>query len=213
MQGERRLFRLYADAFRYRSQQLDLGYDICRDGQRKGCALRMVFLARRLDGIKRSTIHSLAARKGEAVERYRARSRLNDLISRGERRTEPECREPTRRAAAAAACAGVLHSGIEVVLRARHALPTISVEIARGKPAWDREIEHDVPGTGLLSVLVALVAELDARFRNEFLGYGAKPDGGVTCSFWRDKLSLFLEGDDQRPEENMDGASSLKHGL
>ena len=66
MQGERKLFRLHADAFRYRSQQLDLGYDICRDGQRKGCALRMVFLARRLDGIKRSTIHSLTARKGNA---------------------------------------------------------------------------------------------------------------------------------------------------
>ena len=87
--------------------------------------------------------------------------------------------------------------GKEVVLGARKALPAVSVEIARGKPARDGQVEHDVPGAGLLSILVAFAAEFDGRLRGDkFLGDGAETDGGV-ARFLRDKFSLSLESDDQ----------------
>lgn len=69
-----------------------------------------------------------------------------------------------------------------------------------------------MPGAGTLSVLVALIAEFDGGLRDEFLGDGAETDGRVAC-FLRDKLGLSLEGDDERPEQNADGAASFEQRL
>jgi hypothetical protein len=87
-------------------------------------------------------------------------------------------------------------------------LPTVSVEIARGEPARDGEIEHDVPDGGPFSVDV-LIAEFYGRFRDQFLGYGAETDGGI-ARFLRDEFGLSLEYDDERAEKNADGASSFE---
>jgi hypothetical protein len=132
---------------------------------------------------------------------------MKDIVSREKGRAEGGDPRWAERLPICEPCGGE-----EIVLGARKALATIPIKVARGEPARDGEIEHDVPGAGTLSVLVALIAEFDGGLRDEFLGDGAETDGRVAC-FLRDKLGLSLEGDDERPEENADGTASFEQRL
>ena len=84
------------------------------------------------------------------------------------------------------------------------------MRIARGKPARDGEIKHDVPSAGRVFVFVAFVAELDGRpRRDKLLGDGTETGSGI-ARFLRDKLSLSLKGDHERPEKDADGTASFE---
>ena len=189
-QGERDLFLVQADGFWDGGQHFDLGEDV--RGDRVRVVLGTRHRAGRRNGIKSRT--RWQGGKGcKAVEHYPAALRVEDIVSGEERRAEGgnprgagrlRIREP--------------RGGKEVVLGARKALPAVSVEIARGEPARDGQVEHDVPGAGLLSILVAFTAEFDGRLLrgDKFLGDCAETDGGV-ARFLRDEFSLSLESDDQ----------------
>lgn len=74
---------------------------------------------------------------------------------------------------------------------------TVPILITRGKPARNGEAKHDVPRTGLLSVLATFVAEFEDRFlRNEFFGDGAETDSGI-ARILRDQLCLSFECDNE----------------
>lgn len=127
----------------------------------------------------------------KAVEHYLAALRVQDIVSGEEGRTESGNPRWAERVYIRESRAGV-----DIVLCARKPLPTVSIEIARGEPARDGEIEHDVPETGLFSVLVTFIAELYCRFRDQFLGYGAETGSRIGC-FLCDEFSLSLECDDE----------------
>ena len=149
----------------------------------------------------------------EAVEHYLAALCVQDIVPGEERGAEGG--DPRR---AERVYVREPRAGEEVVLRARKPLPTVSVEVARGEPTRDGDIEHDVPDARpfcvcVSSVLVAaLVAEFYSRFRDQLFGYAAEADGGVGC-FLCDELGLSLERDDERAEKNADGASSVEEGV
>jgi hypothetical protein len=68
-------------------------------------------------------------------------------------------------------------------------MSTVPILITRGKPARNGEVKHDVPRTGLLSVLATFVAEFDDRFRDKFFGDEVETDGRIACIL-RDQLCL-----------------------
>ena len=83
-------------------------------------------------------------------------------------------------------------------------MPTILIELAGGEPTGDGEIEHDVPDGGSFTVFIA---EFYGCFRDEF--FCAEVDGRIAC-FLRDEFGLYLKHDDERAEENADGASTFE---
>ena len=66
-----------------------------------------------------------------------------------------------------------------------------------------------MPDGGSFAVFIA---EFYGRFRDEFFGYGAEADGRIAC-FLRDEFGLSLKHDDERAEENADGASTFEEGV
>ena len=130
-------------------------------------------------------------RERKAIEHYPAALRVEDIVPGEERGAEGGNPRRAERLRIRELC-----TGEEIVLGARKALPTVSVEVARGEPAGDGEVEHDVPSAGTLSVLEAFIAEFDGGLGDEFLGDGAETDGGVAC-FLRGEFGLPFESDDQ----------------
>ena len=196
---------------RNRGQQLDLGDDV--RGNRVGIVLRALRFHIRGDGIESGHSRRLTGqREREPVQRDPAPLRVDDFDLGRERGAEGG--DP-RRAKGRLVHVRVLHRRVEVVLRARIALPTVPVLIARGKPARDGEIEGDVQRAGLLSfsiLVVAFVAEFDGRFRDEFFGDGAETGGGV-ARFLHDQLCLSFESDHERSEKNAGSAPSFEAGV
>ncbi len=132
-------------------------------------------------------------RECEAVQRDPAPLRADDFVLGAERGANGG---NPRRAVGRLLRVCELHLGVEVVLCSRIPPSAVSVLIARGKPARDSEIERDVPGVMLLSVLATFIAELDGRVRDEFLGDGAETGGGIG-GFVCDKLSLSFESNNK----------------
>ena len=197
---------------RNRGQQLDLG-DYLR-GNRVRIVLRALCFRVRGDGIESGHSRRLTGqREREAVQRDPATPRVDGFDLGRERGAEG--RDP-RRAKGRLVHVRVLRRRVEVVLRARIALPTVPVLIARGKPARDGEIEGDVPRAGLSSfptvLVAAFVAEFDGRFRDEFFGDGAETGGGV-ARFLHDQLCLSFESDHEGSEKNAGSAPSFEAGV
>jgi len=207
--GKRELFVVQTDVLWNRGQQLDLGDNLC--GDRVGVVFRTQCFRVRGDRKEGRNLRGGAGqREREAVQRDPALLRVDDFGLGRERGAEGG--DPRRAGEGRLLHVRVLRRGVEVVLRARIALPTVPVLVARGKPARDEKIEGDVPRAVLFSVLVALVAELDGRFRDEFFGDGAETDGRI-ARLLHDQLCLSFESDDERSEEDAGGAPSFKAGF